>query len=599
MEKQTSSFRVIWFFFNQYRLPVLALIILSLLAGGLEAANIAAVYPILTVAFEEGVGGGNIILSMFRGVANLLPVADKFIAYCVLFLFLALLTFMAKYISISYRVRFGARLVERYQNEIFNKFIKADYQFFTDHRQGELIYNVATAPQRLSTLINSATELISQAVLSVLVLLVLFSLSWQGTLAVILVGVIYQYFSRYLARKVSYYSGKGEMEAVRESNVILNEVISGIGQVKVFNTVEDWINRFSSTLKQRWYHFVKRVIWQQIPSPTIVLIMYLFIGISALLIRALVPINFVELIPVFGTFAFAVFRLVSLMGSISSFTMQVMGALPDCEMVYYELGKNLTHIQDGDKELSSLKSKIEFDTVTFAYKGREKTLEDISITLEKGRTTAIVGRSGSGKTTIINLLLRLFDVDKGEIKIDSLNIKESKSASWLNKIGVVSQDTFIFNDTIKNNITLHSNYADEEVIRAAKYADAHSFITELPNGYDTFVGDKGVRLSGGQRQRIAVARAMIREPEILIFDEATNALDNISEAAVQSAIDEVSKNHTVIVIAHRLSTIVNADKIIVLEDGQVSEEGTHEELMQNRGAYWKLYQSQPIRNVKT
>jgi ABC-type multidrug transport system fused ATPase/permease subunit len=313
------------------------------------------------------------------------------------------------------------------------------------------------------------------------------------------------------------------------------------------------------------------------------------------LIKVIAPATYIQLIPVFGTFAFAVFRLFPIMGMAGGLTMQIMGTLPDCEAVYSIRSDKITHIKDGEKELSSFKSDIKFDNVTFAYKGRLKILEDISITFEKGKTTAIVGRSGIGKTTIINLLLRLFEPDKGEIKIDGLNFKEYKMLSWLNKIGFVGQDTFIFNDTIRNNITFRSeNYSDEEVIKAAKYADAHSFITELPNGYNTLVGDKGVRLSGGQSQRIAVARAMIREPEILIFDEATNALDNISEAAVQKAIDEISKDHTVVVIAHRLSTIANADKIIVLGDGRVLEEGTHKELMENRGAYWELYRSQPV-----
>jgi len=168
-------------------------------------------------------------------------------------------------------------------------------------------------------------------------------------------------------------------------------------------------------------------------------------------------------------------------------------------------------------------------------------------------------------------------------------------SSWLNRIGYVSQDTFIFNDTIEKNITFHSDsYSHEQVIKAAKYADAHDFIITLPDDYNTITGDKGIGLSGGQAQRIAVARAMIREPEILIFDEATNNLDNISEAAVQRAIDEISKDHTVIIIAHRLSTIANADKIIVLENERVVEEGTHKQLLANRGAYWELCQREPI-----
>ena len=595
MEKRKNSFKIIWFFFKPYKLQVLVLLILSLVVGGLEAATVVAIYPILSVAFDTGAGQGNVILWLFGTMANLLPIADEFIAYCVLFLLLALLAFAVKLISINFRVKFGASVVKKNQSEIFNKFIKADYQYFIDHKQGELIYNAASAPQQLSILITTVTELIAQAILSITLILLLFSLSWQGTVAVLLIGLGYHYFTRYLGEKVSYYSGKGEMEALREGNVILNEAISGIKQVKVFATAENWIDRFSSTMKKRWYHFIRRSVWQQVPTPVLMLILYLSIGIIALLIKIIAPAGFMELIPIFGTFAFALFRLLPIMATVGSLTLGIMGALPNCEAVYSIRSDTITHIRDGEKELSSFKSDIRFDNVSFAYKGRTKTIEGISVTFQKGKTTAIVGRSGAGKTTLINLLLRLFDVDKGEIRIDGVNLKRYKLSSWLNNVGFVSQDTFILNDTVENNITFRSDgYSSEQVIKAAKYADADGFITELPNGYDTFVGDKGMRLSGGQAQRIAVARAIIRAPEILIFDEATNNLDNISEGLVQNAINEISKDHTVIVVAHRLSTIVNADKILVLEDGRVVEEGTHKELIENRGAYWELYQSQAV-----
>lgn len=595
MEKRKNSFKVIWFFFKPYKLQVLVLLILSLLVGGLEAATVVAIYPILSVAFDAGSGQGNVILWLFGTMADLLPIEDEFIAYCVLFLLLALLAFVVKLISINFRVKFGASLVKKNQSEVFNKFIKADYQYFIDHKQGELIYNATSAPQQLSILITAVTEVISQAILSITLILLLFSLSWQGAVAVLLIGLGYHYFTKYLGEKVSYYSGKGEMEALRESNVILNEVISGIKQVKVFATAENWIDRFSSAMKKRWYHHIKRSVWQQVPTPVLMLILYLSLGVIALLVKIIAPASFMELIPIFGTFAFALFRLLPIMATVGVFTMQIMGVLPDCEAIYSIRSDTITHIRDGEKELSSFKSDIQFDNVSFAYKERTKTIEGISVTFQKGKTTAIVGRSGAGKTTLINLLLRLFDVDTGEIRIDGVNLKRYKLSSWLNNVGFVSQDTFILNDTVENNITFRSDgYSSEQVIKAAKYADADGFITELPNDYDTFVGDKGMRLSGGQAQRIAVARAMIRAPEILIFDEATNNLDNISEAAVQNAINEISKDHTVIVVAHRLSTIVNADKILVLEDGRVVEEGTHKELMENRGAYWELYQSQPM-----
>ncbi len=585
----------IWFFLKAFKLQVVALVILSLLAGGLEAATIATIYPILNVAFAAGAEQGGIILRLFGTMAGVLPIADQFIAYCVLFIILALLAFAARLMMINFRIKLAARLVKKNQIEVFDKFIKADYQYFIDHRQGELIYNAAGAPSSLVTLVNSVAELTAQALLSVTMVLVLLSLSWPGTVAVLLIGVGYYYFTRHFAQKVAYEPGKGQMLAQREGNVILNEVISGIKQVKLFALEESWIDRFSHAVRELWTHFTRRNIWQQLPTPVLTFIVYLGIGITALVIRITTPAGFMDIIPVLGTFAFALFRLVPVIGGASALTMQIIGTLPNCETIYNIQNAQITHIKDGEKELSSFQSDITFDRVSFAYKGRSQTINDISVTFQRGKTTAIVGRSGTGKTTMINLLLRLFDVDRGEIRIDGIDLKRYKLSSWLDQVGCVSQDTFILNDTVANNITFGSDgYSREQVIKAAQYADAHSFISELPDGYDTMVGDRGMRLSGGQAQRLAVARAMIRKPEVLIFDEATNNLDNISEAAVQKAIDEIARDHTVIIIAHRLSTVVNADKLIVLGDGRVLEEGTHQELMEKKGAYWELYHSQSL-----
>ena len=596
MEKRKGSFGIIWFFFKPYKPQGLALLVLSLLIGGLEAASVAAIYPILTTAFTSGAESGNFILVFFRSLARLLPIPDPFITYCVLFLILVFLAFTVKILSLNFRVRFGVEVVAKNQNEVFRKLMRADYQYFIDHKQGDIIYNVTTAPSAISAQISALTQLVTQAILSIAVLFLLFSLSWRGTLVVLVIGLIYYLFTRYLGNKVSYHSGKGEMEAWRESNVILNEAITGIKQVKVFVSAETWINRFTSTMGRRWYHFLRRNVWQQVPPPILTLVMYLSIGLVAIFMKLLAPpASFTEAIPLFGTFAFAIFRLSPLITTLGDLAMQIMGALPNCETVYNIRNDKITYVEDGTKEFTGFKSAITFENVSFAYKGRTRTLEDVTTTFERGKTTAIVGRSGEGKTTFINLILRLFDIDKGGIKIDGVDIKEYQLATWLNRIGYVSQDTFIFNDTVECNITFRSErYSREDIIRAAKYADAHGFITELPNGYETIVGDKGMKLSGGQAQRIAVARAIIRNPEILIFDEATNNLDNISEKIVQKAIDEISRGHTAIIIAHRLSTIVNADKILVLENGRLVEQGTHAELVEKKGAYWKLYQSQGV-----
>ncbi|MBN2240383.1 MAG: ABC transporter ATP-binding protein [Dehalococcoidales bacterium] len=567
--------------------------VLFLLAGSLEAATIAAVYPILEAAFAPGAETTNFILSAFQTIAGWIPISDLFVSYCAVFMIVAVLTFLVKLAAINFRIRFIAYMVAGKQNEIYKRFMRADYQYFIDHKQGELLYNTINAPQQLSTLVSSITELISQILLSLSVLILLFSLSWAGATGILVLGLSYFFLSRFLGTRVSYDASSKELQAIRESNVVFNESVSGIKQIKVFAVTEDWISIFQDAIKKRWGNSVRRLIWQQLLPIMLLLVIYIAVGVVVLLIKLINPAGYLELIPVFGAFAFAVFRLIPFVSSVGTMTMSIQASLPDCEAMHRILNTEITGIIDGDSLMDSFDKTIQFRDVSFSYKGRTETVRNLSLEFEKGKTTAIVGRSGSGKTTVVSLLLRLFDVDSGEILIDGHNIKDLRIDSLLKNIGYVSQDTFILNDSIEKNITFGSDkYSLEQVVKAAEYADAHSFISDMPEGYNTVVGDKGMRLSGGQAQRIAVARAMIRDPEILIFDEATNNLDNISEMAVQKAIEEISKQHTVILVAHRLSTIENADKIVLIEKGAVKEEGTHTELLEKRGEYWKLHQRQ-------
>lgn len=253
-----------------------------------------------------------------------------------------------------------------------------------------------------------------------------------------------------------------------------------------------------------------------------------------------------------------------------------------------------TYISSGKLPFKGLKQAITFNCVTFRYDPLEKpVLQQISITIPRGKTTAIVGPSGAGKSTLIGLLCRFYDVTTGDIYVDGEPLKQLNLADWRSRIAIVSQDTHLFSSTITENIAYgRLDATTDEIIAAAKLAHAHDFILELPQGYETKVGDRGVRLSGGQRQRLALARAIICNPEILILDEATNALDSISEHLIQEVLQSFGQDRTVIVIAHRLSTIEQADQIIVMEKGRVREQGSIQSLLQLNGLFAKLYHLQ-------
>jgi len=376
--------------------------------------------------------------------------------------------------------------------------------------------------------------------------------------------------------------------------VVLNEYITGAKQIITTGTFPRWQQRFNDAVMTRWRFWIKNTIWTAIPPRVLDMLMYLSIAIIIIVIWWVWPYSFAALLPLIGTFGYAVFRLLPRVSGLGTKFMGIMNALPNLEITHELLeDKTYSKIINGTREFSHLQSGIELRNVSFTHKNKESvTVSDISLRVEKDKVTAIVGASGAGKSTLVDLFLRLYDVDSGIILIDGVDIKDYELSSVQSAVGFVGQETFIYNASVKDNIAFGTDYDMEKIVEAAKLADAHEFIQQLDVGYDTIVGDRGVRLSGGERQRIAIARGMIRRPQILVLDEATSSLDNISEKVVQDAIDKVSESCTTLVVAHRLSTIRNADAIYVLDDGRVVESGTHDQLVSGKGKYQELYRKQ-------
>ena len=591
-KKKGSSLGTIWFFLNRYKLYFLFLIGLALLTGIIESLNVALIYPIISEGMDLNFTN-NAFLNFINPLINRIPVEDGMIRYCIAFIILAIMVFITKLIYYYLSVKFLAIVVVQAKQDVFNKCMGADYQFYVDNKQGELLYKISDAPNAIAKALQVMSSVFVELFLIVSVFTVLLSLSWKLVVVVIICGIIYYYIVKYLSLVVSYKTGKKLLRWGKEERVIVSEYTSGFKQIKVFETLSYWRKLFDRAINKYWIAHRKNFFWSRFPEVMIWFIVYSLIGVAVIVIKLQYPGNFKTLLPLLGTFAFGVFMILPKISRLGNFRMVFMNMLPNIETVEKLLkDKDYNQIENGEINFRELKKSIEIKNVTFAHKERDILLKDFTLKIEKGKTTALVGASGSGKTTIVNLILRLYDIDEGGVFIDDVNIKEFNIFTFLKKIGYVSQETFIFNGSIKDNITFGNEYTDEEVIAAAKMANADEFICKMPDKYDTIVGDRGMKLSGGEKQRIAIARAIIRKPEILILDEATSSLDNISEEIVQKAINKVSKKCTTFIIAHRLSTIIDADMINVLSNGKIVERGSHTELLKKKGAYFELYNKQ-------
>jgi len=592
MKSKGNALKIVWFFLSRYKLHYVFLIFLAGIVGVFESLNVALMYPIISYGLGTPTTE-NIFLAFINNFTYLIPVGDSLVKYCILFIVLAFFVFIAKLMYFYFSIKFMSMIVIDAKQDVFNKCIHSDYQFFVDNKQGEILYKTTTAPTNIAALINIISSIFVELMLSVSIFVLLLSMSWKGTVLIIVGGIGYYYLTKYLGVKISYVAGRKKLESSESETVIMNEYTTGIKQIKVFETFPYWKKLFDKALFTYWRYHRKNVFWGRVPEILLILVLYLSIGGVVIFIKIQYPTTFITTIPVIGTFAFAVFMIMPKLSSFGRYRMDFMNLLPNVEVVYQMLkDKTYNKIKNGTKQFTGLKSGIKLKNTKFTYQNRDILLDNASLEIKKDKITAMVGASGSGKSTIMNLLLRLYDIDDGEILIDGVNIKDYDIFSFLRKVGFVSQDTFIYNASIKDNIAFGYEYSDGEIIKAAKLANADDFIQRMPEKYDAIVGDRGLRLSGGEQQRIAIARAMVRKPEILLLDEATSSLDNVSESVVQKAINKVSKNCTTFIIAHRLSTIQNADIIYVIDQGKIVESGTHKQLLSKKGKYWELYNIQ-------
>lgn len=488
-------------------------------------------------------------------------------------------------------------VVRDLRNKMFEKVLWLPLTYFSEERKGDLMSRMTSDVQEIEWSIMQSLEVIFREPLTIILFLgTMLFMSPQLSLFVFILlpvaGIIIGQIGKSLRRTSA--KGQAKMGILLST---IEETLSGLRIIKAF-TAEKYFNEKFQSFNDDYRKIMIRMYRKRdLSSPmseflgAAVMVVVMYFGGQLVLgeKHELEPSLFIAFIAIFS-------QLIPPAKAFSDAYSNVQRGLASAERINKILDGEITIFDKPDAlSVTEFKNSIEYKSVSFGYYkgGTGWAVKDIGLKIEKGRTIALVGQSGSGKTTLADLLPRLYDVDQGEILIDGKNIKDYKLKDLRDLMGVVSQESVLFNDTIYNNIAFGlTNANEEDVINAAKIANAHDFIMQMPNGYQANTGDRGSKMSGGQRQRISIARAILKNPPILILDEATSALDTESERLVQDAIIHLMKNRTTLVIAHRLSTIQHADEIIVMQKGEIIERGKHSELLALNGTYKKLYDLQ-------
>ena len=597
-------------FVPPYKKYLVLSVLFNILSAVLNIFSFAAIIPILQIIFRTddatvatgymafGEAGVDEVLmnNLNYFVQQLISMWGASTTLLIIGLFLAFTTALktgAYFLSSATIIPIRTGVVRDIRNQLYKKINSLSLGFFSEERKGDIIARMSGDVQEVEVSIMSSLDMLfKNPILIIAYFGCLVFISWELTLFTIVFVPIFGWFMGYIGRKLKAQSTTAQ-SLWSDTMSQVEETLGGLRIIKAFCAEEKMNERFNNINSNFRSHISRVNLRQQLAHPmseflgTVMIVIVLWFG-------GMLVLNGSTLSgPVFIYYMVMLYSIINPLKEFSKAGYNIPKGLASMERIDKILmAENAIKEKANPQRISAFEHQIEFRNVSFRY-GEQWVLRNINLTIPKGKTIALVGQSGSGKSTLVDLIPRYYDVQEGEVLIDGINVKDLGIHDLRQLIGNVNQEAILFNDSFRNNITFGVESAtQEEIEQAARIANAHDFIVATEHGYDTFVGDRGGRLSGGQRQRISIARAILKNPPILILDEATSALDTESERLVQDALERLMKTRTTVAIAHRLSTIKNADEIYVLHEGKIVERGSHEQLLKEDGYYKKLHEMQ-------
>lgn len=576
MRLPSLNLPLFYFFIKKFKNRYALVFVLTAALAIIESLTVVALYQSIHYLFdlEEPSGGGAAKIVFFVGkLIHYLPFSNILLSSFFLLLLVLLIRCMLSIAREAMAAKASGDVMYFIKNDLFAQHASFPYQFFIQEKQGNILYTITNAPNRVAGGLLGFSQLAAELSKIAFLLIALFYINFTLTLITAAAMAGYYVLTDPIVKKRAYISGKERIVTFSEISSVVNEFCNGFRQISAFGAKPHWRTRFDMPNRRFTHFYVDNLVWIAITKNFLLLVGTAVLVGFAVYFKISQPESFVQLLPTLSVFTMAALQILISASSLGERIMEIVALQPDLEIVHQALTRRDFMVTEGTVTLDRFSSEIVFENVSLEFdRGKHPVLKDLNLTISKGETVGIVGNSGSGKTTILNLILGFYEPTSGRILIDGHDLKSLHWVNWLSKIGFVSQDPFMYHASAFDVIKFgRESFSADDVISASKTANAHDFIMSLPNGYQTIVGERGMKLSGGQQQRLAIARAILANPDILIFDEATSALDHESEALIQDALNKISRDKTVIIVAHRLSALRHVNKTYEIAKGSSKE----------------------------